>query len=84
VTIGAAVWQVVVETAERSGVRHVKPHDLRRTLATELLETGTPAHHVQAHVQAQLGRANAQTMLQNYTGKIDAQARRRSGRVRYG
>jgi integrase len=51
--------QVVAGMAERSGVGHVKPHDLQRTLATELLETGAPVHHV----QAQLVYANAQTML---------------------
>lgn len=73
------MWQVVAETAAAAGVGHVKPHDLRRTLATELLETGAPVHHV----KEQLGHANAQTTLQNYTGKVDAQARR-SGRLRYG
>ena len=59
---------------------YVKPHDLQSTLATELLETGAPVHHV----QAQLRHANAQTSQQTYTGRMDAQARRRSGRERYG
>ena len=75
-----AVWKVVDETAERAGVGHVKPHDLRRTLATELLETGSPVHHV----QQQLGHANSSTTLNNYTGETDARQRRKVGRVRYG
>jgi len=74
-----AVWQVVDETAELAGCGHIKPHDLRRTLATELLETGAPVHHVQ-----QLGHTNASTTLNNYTGQTDARQRRRSGKVRYG
>ncbi len=75
-----AVWEVIDETAERAGIGHVKPHDLRRTLATELLETGSPVHHV----QQQLGHADSSTTLNNYTGETDARQRRKAGRVRYG
>ncbi len=75
-----AVWKVVNETADRGGIGHVKPHDLRRTLATELLETGSPVHHV----QQQLGHADSSTTLNNYTGETDARQRRKAGRVRYG
>jgi integrase/recombinase XerD len=75
-----AVWKVVDETADRAGIGHVKPHDLRRTLATELLETGSPVHHV----QQQLGHADSSTTLNNYTGETDARQRRKAGRVRYG
>jgi integrase len=75
-----AIWQVVDETAQLAGVGHVKPHDLRRTLATELLETGAPVHHV----QQQLGHADSATTLNNYTGETDARQRRKTGRVRYG
>jgi integrase len=75
-----AVWKVVDETADQAGLGHVKPHDLRRTLATELLETGAPVHHV----QHQLGHADSSTTLNNYTGETDARQRRRTGRVRYG
>jgi integrase/recombinase XerD len=75
-----AIWKVVDETAARAGIGHVKPHDLRRTLATELLETGSPVHHV----QHQLGHATSSTTLNNYTGATDARHRRQAGRVRYG
>jgi integrase/recombinase XerD len=75
-----AVWNVVDETAAHADMGHVKPHDLRRTLATELLETGSPVHHV----QQQLGHANSSTTLNNYTGETDARQRRKAGRVRYG
>ena len=43
---------------------HVKPNDLRRTLATELLEAGAPVHHV----QAQLGHAN--TQVRRRSGRV--------------
>jgi integrase len=75
-----SIWKVVDETAKQAGLGHIKPHDLRRTLATELLETGAPVHHV----QQQLGHANSATTLNNYTGETDARQRRKSGRVRYG
>lgn len=75
-----AIWQVVTETAKGAGIGHVKPHDLRRTLATELLETGAPVHHV----QQQLGHTDSATTLNNYTGETDARQRRKAGRVRYG
>lgn len=75
-----AVWKVVDETSDQAGIGHVKPHDLRRTLATELLETGAPVHHV----QQQLGHADSSTTLNNYTGETDARQRRKTGRVRYG
>lgn len=74
------VYRVVTATAEKAGVGHVKPHDLRRTLATELLSNGAPVHDV----QAQLGHANANTTLNNYAVAADARERRKSGRVRYG
>jgi integrase len=74
------LWRVVTETALRAGIGHVKPHDLRRTLATELLNTGMPTHEV----QHQLMHKHASTTLDNYTGRADARARRNAGRVRYG
>lgn len=74
------IWRVVSDTAEAAGIGHLKPHDLRRTLATELLATGDPVHHV----QAQLGHTNASTTLDNYAVSVDARQRRKSGRVRFG
>lgn len=76
----SAIWRVVTATAEAAGIGHLKPHDLRRTLATELLITGDPVHHV----QAQLGHASASTTLNNYAISVDARQRRKAGRVRYG
>jgi len=75
-----SIWRVVSDVAEAAGIGHLKPHDLRRTLATELLATGDPVHHV----QAQLGHANASTTLNNYAVSVDARQRRKSGRVRFG
>ncbi len=75
-----SIYRVIAETAARAGLGHVKPHDLRRTLATELLTTGDPVHHV----QVQLGHTNAQTTLDNYAVAVDARQRRKSGKVRYG
>lgn len=74
------LWRIVTETASRAGIGHVKPHDLRRTLLNELLSTGMPTHEV----QHQALHKNASTTLNNYTGKADARARRKSGKIRYG
>jgi len=74
------IWRVVANLAKAAGLGHLKPHDLRRTLATELLATGDPVHHV----QAQLGHENASTTLDNYAVSVDARQRRKAGRVRYG
>lgn len=75
-----AIWNVVDETADLAGIEHVKPHDLRATLATELLSTGDPVHNV----QAQLGHSDSSTTLNHYAKAADARQRRKSGRVRYG
>ena len=75
-----SIWRVVTNIAEAAGLGHLKPHDLRRTLATELLATGDAVHHV----QAQLGHENASTTLDNYAVSVDARQRRKAGRVRYG
>jgi len=75
-----AAWGIVTATADRAGIGHVKPHDLRRSLATELLETGSPVHHV----QTQLGHSDSSTTLNNYAVSVDARQRRKTGRVRFG
>lgn len=75
-----SIWRVVKSVAAEAGLPGLKPHDLRRTLATELLVTGTPVHDV----QAQLGHADSSTTLDNYAVAADARERRRSGKVRYG
>jgi integrase/recombinase XerD len=74
-----SIWRVVDEAAEKAGIGHVRPHDLRRTLITELLTTGSPL----ADVQAQAGHVQGSTTLR-YAGAVDARQRRKSGRVRYG
>jgi len=75
-----SIWRIVEATAEAAGIGHVKPHDLRGTLATELLSTGTPVHDV----ANQLGHANASTTLNNYATATEARERRKRGKVRYG
>jgi len=75
----SAIWRVVTAAAEAAGIGHLAPHDLRRTLATELLATGMSI----PDVQAQLGHENAATTLL-YAQSVDARQRRKAGRVRYG
>lgn len=74
-----AIYDVVVQTAQIAGVGKVAPHDLRRTLITELLATGAALQDV----QAQAGHARGSTTLR-YAIATDARRRRASGRVRYG
>lgn len=74
-----AIYDVVVQTAQYAGVGRVAPHDLRRTLITELLATGAALQDV----QAQAGHARGSTTLR-YALATDARARRRSARLRYG
>lgn len=73
-----ALYNVVRDTADRAGIGKIAPHDLRRTLITELVATG--AIH---DAQAQAGHVNASTTLR-YAVAVDARARRKAGRVRYG
>lgn len=75
----SAIWRVVTAAAEAAGIGHLAPHDLRRTLATELIATGMSI----PDVQAQLGHENAATTLL-YAQSVDARQRRKLGRVRYG
>jgi integrase len=75
---GSAVYNIVKEAETLSGVVF-KPHDARRTLATELLNVGNPVHDV----QAQLGHANASTTLDNYAKPADAEKRREKFNTRY-
>lgn len=77
---GTNIYHLVRETGRRAGVGHLTPHDLRKTLGTELLNTGTPVHEV----QAQLGHANPATTLRHYALEAGAQARRQGGVLRYG
>lgn len=75
----SAIWRVVATAAEAAGIGHLAPHDLRRTLATELIATGMTI----PDVQAQLGHENASTTM-IYAQSVDARQRRKAGRVRYG
>jgi integrase len=75
-----SLYRIVTATAKAARVGHVKPHDLRRTLATELLSTGEAVHNV----QAQLGHSDSSTTLNNYAVEADARERRKAGKLRYG
>lgn len=75
---GQAIADVFSETSERTG-DDMRPHDARRTLATEALRAGASV----ADVQAQLGHARADTTLR-YAAPVDAAARRDSLKLRYG
>ncbi|MDX1995685.1 MAG: site-specific integrase [bacterium] len=66
-----AINKLTDETAAATGV-DFKPHDARRTLATDLLARG----YSTADVQAQLGHANASTTIQGYGIAADARKRR--------
>jgi len=65
------VWYRVLR---RAGLRAVRLHDLRHTLATLLLETGTPI----AFVQGQLGHSSIQMTVDRY-GHIRPEVRREAG-----
>jgi len=75
-----SIYRIVAATALAAAVGHVKPHDLRRTLATELLTTGEAVHNV----SAQLGHSDSSTTLNNYAVETEARERRKRGKVRYG
>lgn len=64
------VRQVTERTSAKSGVLF-KPHDARRTLATDLLANNSPI----ADVQAQLGHSNEATTLR-YAQPVSARQRR--------
>lgn len=72
------LYRIVQQTALKAGVEF-KPHDARRTLATELLAMGLPV----SEVQAQLGHASASTTLR-YTQAGAAAKRRQSIELRWG
>lgn len=71
------IYRIVLDSAKRAEL-DIKPHDLRRTLATSLLEHGTPI----ADASAVLGHKNKQTTLK-YAQAKDAQDIRKSARLGY-
>jgi integrase/recombinase XerD len=75
---GTDVYRIVKATEVRAGVEF-KPHDLRRTLITEALATGTPL----ATVQAIAGHARGETTLA-YAQAVDARRARKELKLRYG
>lgn len=72
------LYRIVQQTGRLAGV-DFKPHDARRSLATELLNLGMSP----AEVQAQLGHAHASTTLA-YAQAGSAAARRKAARLRWG
>lgn len=72
------LYRIIKQTERITGVEF-SPHDLRRSIATELLTEGAPL----ADVQAQLGHAAASTTLR-YAKASDAQERRKRFKTRYG
>lgn len=42
-----AIWHVLSDLCERSGIAHASPHDLRRTFATQLFDAGADVYRVQ-------------------------------------
>ncbi|MBZ0297582.1 MAG: site-specific integrase [Anaerolineae bacterium] len=75
---GDNVYRIVRQTQNLTGIDFT-PHDIRRTLATELLAEGASV----ADVQEQLGHAHANTTLR-YAKAADAQTRRKRFKTRYG
>lgn len=75
---GTDIYRIVKATEQRSGIEF-KPHDLRRTLITEALATGTPL----ATVQAIAGHARGETTL-SYAQAVDARQARKALKLRYG
>lgn len=74
-----AVQDVVTEAARLAELATVRPHDLRRTLITEMLSTGSPVQDA----QAQAGHARGDTTL-HYAQAASAEQRRTNARLRYG
>lgn len=74
-----AIEDVINSTSILAGLDKVKPHDLRRTLITEMLTTGAPLQEA----QAQAGHANGETTLR-YAIASSAEQRRQTTRLRFG
>lgn len=74
-----AIEDVITATAQLAGLDRVKPHDLRRTVITEMLATGTPIQDT----QAQAGHARGDTTLR-YAQASSAEHRRANTRLRFG
>lgn len=74
---GTDIYVLVEQSAQQVDL-DIKPHDLRRTLITEALSTGTPL----TTVQAIAGHANPATTLR-YAQALEARAARQQLRLRY-
>lgn len=76
---GGDIWKVITRAGKEAGLGELSPHDLRRSLATELLSNGMPL----AEVQQQLGHKNAETTLR-YARPVSAAERRKGVSLRWG
>jgi integrase len=79
-----SVTRIVADGAERAGLGHLSPHDLRRSAAGILHravdETG--AHHFDLlDIQRVLGHANPATTMRSYIDPIDTGVLRRAASV---
>lgn len=75
---GTDVYRTWREASRLSGIK-CKPHDARHTLITELLDTGTPIHEVQAIA----GHSDGKTTL-DYAKTVDARDMVSRIKIRYG
>ena len=73
-----AVWRVLKPVEAALGLEGLSPHDARRTVITDMIESGTPVNVVQAFV----GHANAQTTL-GYAKRHDAETLRAKIKLSY-
>lgn len=69
---GNTVWNAIKATADKAGIGHISPHDLRRTHITLALDSGATV----ADMQAQAGHAKAETTLL-YAQAVDAKSRKK-------
>lgn len=55
-----SIWRIVKGYADQCGIEHIKPHDFRRYVGTQLAKTNP------RHAQKALGHKNISTTMDNY------------------